>query len=128
MAELLKPTDTLAQGYPKINVAIEQAEQAFTTADNAMDTANSSIAVSNQALANSQSTQEQLNQIVIDGDSSVEAAQARVNADNTITYDTLKKRLDAEHQELSSQLASMPRVGTEYPTETVANQIFFKIV
>lgn len=105
MAELLKPTDTLAQGYPKINAAIEQAEQAFTTADNAMDTANSSIAVSNQALANSQSTQEQLNQVVIEGDSSIEAAQARVNADNTITYDTLKERLDAEHQEVSSQLA-----------------------
>ena len=117
MAELIKPTDTLAQGYPKINVAIEQAEQAFTTADNAMDTANSSIAVSNQALANSQSTQEQLNQIVIDGDSSVEAAQARVNADNTITYDTLKKRLDAEHQELSSQLASI----TNYRNELFIN-------
>ena len=120
MAELIKPTDTLAQGYPKINVAIEQAEQAFTTADNAMDTANSSIAVSNQALANSQSTQEQLNQIVIDGDSSVEAAQARVNADNTITYDTLKERLDAEHQEVSSQLADLANKRTHFKHMGVA--------
>lgn len=107
MANLLKPTDTLAQGYPKINAAILQAEQSLITADNAMDTANSSIAVSNQALSNSQSTQEQLNQIVIDGDSSVEAAQARVNADNTVTYDTLKERLDAEYQEVSSRLADI---------------------
>ena len=129
MAELLKPTDTLAQGYPKINAAIEQAGQAFTTADNAIDTANSSIAVSNQALANSQSTQEQLNQIVIDGDSSVEAAQARVNADNTITYDTLKERLDAEHQEVSSQLAdiainvkSKGAVGDGITDDTIAIQ------
>lgn len=106
MAELLKPTDTLAQGYPKINTAIEQAEQALITSDNAIDTANSSIAVSNQALANSQSTQEQLNQIVIDGDSSVEAAQARVDIDG-LAYDTLKERLDVEHQEVSSQLADI---------------------
>lgn len=107
MANLLKPTDALEQGYPKINAAIGQAEQSLIISDNAMDTANSSITVSNQALANSQSTQEQLNQIVIDGDSSVEAAQARVNADNSVTYDTLKERLDAEHQEVNSHLADI---------------------
>lgn len=104
MLELIKPTDTLAEGYPKINAAIQKADQAFVVADNAVDTANNALAVANQSLTNSQSTQEQLNQIVIDGDSSVEAAQARVNADNSITYDTLKERLDAEYVELKSQL------------------------
>ncbi len=117
MLELIKPTDTLAEGYPKINAAIQKADQAFVVADNAVDTANNALAVANQSLANSQSTQEQLNQIVIDGDSSVEAAQARVNADNTKTYDTLKERLDSEYVELSSQLAEIP--NQEYITEKV---------
>ncbi|GEM04091.1 hypothetical protein HMI01_10790 [Halolactibacillus miurensis] len=44
------------------------------------------------------------NETVVEGDSSVEAAQARVNADNTVTYDTLKDRLDAEHTEVNAQL------------------------
>lgn len=115
MLELIKPTDTLAEGYPKINVAIQKADQAFVVADNAVDTANNALAVANQSLANSQSTQEQLNQIVIDGDSSVEAAQARVNADNTKTYDTLKERLDSEYTELKSQLADI--AAQEYTIE-----------
>jgi len=103
MLELIKPTDTLAEGYPKINAAIQKADQAFVVADNAVDTANNALAVANQSLANSQSVQEQLNQVVINGDSSVEAAQARVNADNTKTYATLKERLDSEYVELKSQ-------------------------
>lgn len=106
MLELIKPTDTLAEGYPKINAAIQKADQAFVVADNAVDTANNALAVANQSLANSQSVQEQLNQVVINGDSSVEAAQARVNADNTVTYDTLKERLDTEYIELSTELAN----------------------
>ncbi len=107
MANYLKENDTLAAGYPKINAAIGQAEQSKINSDNAVDTANSAVATANQALASSHSTQEQLNQIVIDGDSSVEAAQARVNADNTVTYATLKERLDTENQGLNSQLADI---------------------
>ena len=34
------------------------------------------------------------------GDSSAECADARVNADESITYPSLKARLDAEHSEL----------------------------
>lgn len=49
------------------------------------------------------SVQTQLNQVVIEGDSSVEAAQARVDANNKI-YDTLKERLDTEQIEAAKQL------------------------
>ena len=105
MANYLNENDSLASGYPKINAAIGQAEQSNVNSDNAIDTANSAVSVANQALSNSLSTQGQLNQIVIEGDSSVEAAQARVNADGSITYDTLKERLDRENQEVNSQLA-----------------------
>ena len=44
---------------------------------------------------------------MIEGDSSVEAAQARVSADGT-SYTTLKERLDSEHGQLSTQLAQSP--------------------
>lgn len=49
-------------------------------------------------------TQEQLNKIVIEGDSSVEAAQARVDKEGN-SYTTLKERLDTEHEQTTAQLA-----------------------
>src|SRR5690625_3150856 len=44
------------------------------------------------------------NETVVEGDSSVEAAQARVDKDGK-TYGTLKERLDTEHGIVTSQLA-----------------------
>jgi hypothetical protein len=91
MAELIDPNDKLAEGYPKINAAIEQAEEAIGKAV--------------QALSNSESTQTQLNQIVIVGDSSVEAAQARVASDGITAYTTLKERLDSENEDVKLKLS-----------------------
>lgn len=48
--------------------------------------------------------QAQINNLVADGDSSPEAAQARVGTDGT-NYTTLKQRLDTENQSVTSQLA-----------------------
>ena len=48
--------------------------------------------------------QQQVNQLVVEGDSSVEAAQARVDAEGK-SYPTLKARLDAKETEFSSRLA-----------------------
>lgn len=71
--------------------AIEgKADQALTTA--------------RSADSKSDSTQLQLDEIVINGDSSVEAAQARVDIKN-VSYPTLKDRLDKEQQEVNAQLA-----------------------
>lgn len=39
-----------------------------------------------------------------------------------------KTEIDTAIGEHTSQLAEMPKVGIEYPTEPVANQIFYKIV
>ncbi len=50
--------------------------------------------------------QAQVDNLVADGDSSPEAAQARVGADGT-NYTTLKQRLDAENQSVTAQLADM---------------------
>ncbi len=97
MADLIKKTDTLNQGREKLNEAITDAETAKVKSESADVKAT-------QALAKSESTQTQLDTIVIDGDSSVEAAQARVDAEGT-AYGTLKERLDSEHQDVSAQLA-----------------------
>ncbi|MEN2765840.1 phosphodiester glycosidase family protein [Ornithinibacillus xuwenensis] len=90
MAEILE-TDKLNQGRQKLNNAIKQAENALTN--------------SRKALSNSESTQKQLNQVVIQGDSSVEAAQARVDTDG-VSHTTLKDRLDFEHVEVTNSIAT----------------------
>jgi glycerate-2-kinase len=49
----------------------------------------------NQASVKVESIQSQVNQLVVEGDSSVETAQARVDSKG-ISYNTLKDRLDTE--------------------------------
>src|SRR5690625_4567464 len=44
--------------------------------------------------------QQQVNQLVVEGDSSVEAAQARVTADGKV-YDTLRDRLNSTDEQLA---------------------------
>ena len=96
MAELIQKQDTLNEGRVKINAAITDAEQAKVTADGADTKAT-------QALANSESTQTQLDTIVINGDSSVEAAQARVD-EKGVGHTTLKDRIDDGFTKVASQL------------------------
>ena len=96
MAELIQKQDTLNEGRVKINAAITDAEQAKVTADEADSKAT-------QALANSENTQTQLNTIVINGDSSVEAAQARVD-EKGVGHTTLKDRIDDGFTKVTSQL------------------------
>ena len=81
-------TDTLRQAYPKINAAIDNANEALNKATTAETNSTNAVNTAN-------SVQQQLNQIVIEGDSSVEAAQARVDAEGNV-YTTLKERIDAE--------------------------------
>jgi uncharacterized phage infection (PIP) family protein YhgE len=55
--------------------------------------ANEAIDIAEESKNKSTNTQQQLDQIVIDGDSSVEAAQARVN-ESGYEFDTLRDRLN----------------------------------
>lgn len=71
---------------------------------------------SEQAKQQVENIQEQVDNLVVSGDSSVEAAQARVDKDNH-NYGTLKERLDAEQenveevdQRLTTQLADEAQV------------------
>jgi len=84
--EKIQATDSLNDGRVKLNAAIEQSNEAITKATTANENAS-------QAVTTANSVQEQFNQVVIEGDSSVEAAQARVSA-NGVVYSTLKERLD----------------------------------
>jgi lysophospholipase L1-like esterase len=112
-APKLLGTDTLRQAYPKFNQAIDNANEALGTANTAKSTADTAKSTADTALANSENTQTQLDTIVINGDSSVEAAQARVAADGS-TFTTLKERLDNRDE----QLAERP-TQEELKTETL---------
>src|SRR5690625_710165 len=95
--EHINKTDTLNEGREKINEAIDGANAADVTSKEADTKAT-------QALANSESTQTQLDTIVIDGDSSVEAAQARVD-EKGLPHPTLKARIDDGMNSVNQQLA-----------------------
>src|SRR5690625_3582897 len=94
--EYIETTDTLNEGRVKIKDAITGANDALDIAGDADDKAT-------EALSTSALTQTQLDTIVIDGDSSVEAAQARVDKSG-YAYSTLKDRLDTENQNVTEQL------------------------
>src|SRR5690625_1757741 len=97
--EHINKTDTLNEGREKLNAAIDGANAADVTSK-AADTK------ATQALANSESTQTQLDTIVIDGDSSVEAAQARVD-EKGVPHPTLKARIDDGMNSVNQQLADI---------------------
>lgn len=73
----------------KANSADQKAQEAKKNSENANTTSNS--------------VQEQLNTIVINGDSSVEAAQARVDEKN-ISHTTLKERIDSSVISINKQI------------------------
>ena len=96
MAQKIEYSDNLKKGTDKLNESIEQSNVASQKAITAEQTAN-------QAIQQSESTQTQLDNIVIEGDSSVEAAQARVDSKGE-SFPTLKSRLDNFEVSATQQL------------------------
>lgn len=96
MADLIQKTDSLNDGRVKLNEAITQAEQADFDASKAKVDAG-------KALALSQSTQTQLDIVIVDGDSSVEAAQARIDEYGE-AHPTLKVRVDDGFSKMRTRL------------------------
>lgn len=92
--------DTLRTSAPKLNHAIDNANEALNKSILAETNASNAVTTSNQAKSTAESVQEQFNQVVIDGDSSVEAAQARVDAGGN-SFTTLKDRLDSSDEQLA---------------------------
>ena len=125
--EHIEEKDTLNKGRKKLNNAIDASEAAYDKSQEAVDKAN-------QSLANSVSTQDQLNQVVIDGDSSVEAAQARVDA-NGNTHSVLKDRLDSDYSELTQERDQVGQTlfyydenGLVTEIETPTKEVLFEYV
>lgn len=109
--EILKD-EKLRDSYPKLNAAIRNSNEALSTANTAKSTADTAKSTADTALANSENTQTQLDTIVINGDSSVEAAQARVDAGNN-TFTTLKSRLDNSDARLSDIVTNVKEYGAK---------------
>lgn len=114
-------TDKLYQMYPKVNAAIDNANEALKTSSSAETKSDTAVTTANRAETKANSVQTQFNQVVIEGDSSVEAAQARVKEDGT-AFTTLKERLDSS----DSQLADLITVNTNNVAEinlTIADSV-----
>ena len=95
---------------PKAELSISQSAEALSKSQNALNVANgidakatTALSLSKSADTLSKSVQEQFNQVVIDGDSSVEASQARVDV-NGVAKPTLKQRLDDDYTAVTTQL------------------------
>ncbi len=110
-APKLQGTEKIGESYYKINLGIDNANEALIRSRNAESSSSSAINIANNGvntatnIANNavntaskaeikaENTQKQLDTLVIKGDSSVEAAQARTDADGN-TSNNLKERLD----------------------------------
>lgn len=110
MAELIQRTDDLNTGREKLNNAILDAEDAKQKSDHAVNVSEQAKQIAQTAENKADNVQEQFNQVVIEGDSSVEAAQARVTADGKV-FNTLRDRLNSTDEQLA-QTAN--RVGVTY--------------
>lgn len=104
--EYIDKIDSLNDGREKLNKSIDRAYDADEKSDQSVTTSNKAETTAQNAEDKADSIQQQFNQVVIEGDSSVEAAQARVGADGT-TYPVLKDRLDGEHEKVTAQLAHL---------------------
>lgn len=92
--EKIQATDTLNVGREKINkFAIDPALRAEENSQRALNIASFASDESIDAKAKAENVQKQLDVLVVEGDSSVEAAQARISEDGK-EYDSLKERLD----------------------------------
>lgn len=97
----------------KFNENLEVIEKELVRVGNAVPVSDDAKKIADEAKATaaaadskSDNVQKQLTNIVVNGDSSPQAAQASVSADGT-TYPSLKARLDAEQQAAAAQMADI---------------------
>ncbi|MDO3374687.1 GDSL-type esterase/lipase family protein [Bacillus paranthracis] len=94
-APKLQGTEKIGESYYKINIGIDNANEALKRSVTASSNASNAINISNNAKEKAATVEKQLTEIVVNGDSSVEAAAARVGTEGE-SYEVLKIRLDEE--------------------------------
>jgi hypothetical protein len=93
-AQRILGTESLRQSYPKLNAAIDNSNEALTKATTAESNSATAVNTANTAETKADSTQAQLDTIIIEsGTSDAETLQARTNAD-ALTFTTLQERLN----------------------------------
>ncbi|OFD61430.1 SGNH/GDSL hydrolase family protein [Bacillus mycoides] len=102
-APLVLLSDDLPEGTEKINKGISNANEALKKSIKSEANSNTAINVANGAKDKADSVQKQLNEVVIEGDSSVEAAQARTDANGQV-HGNLKERNDSDFNTLIGQI------------------------
>ncbi|PGQ73788.1 hypothetical protein [Bacillus cereus] len=107
-APKLQGTERLGESYYKINMGIDNANEALkkslqseTISNNAINTANSAVNTANTAETKADSVQEQFDQIVIEGSIDPETKQARVDSEGK-PFPTLKARIDDGQKKLDT--------------------------
>lgn len=99
----------ISQDYDNINEMIDMVEEDVVALENKHQSTTQTV----------NSLQTQINELVVNGDSSPAVAQAAIDA-NGHDYQNLKLRLDTEHTQLSEQLADKAqKVEVESLTTTV---------
>lgn len=94
--------ESLRTSYPKLNQAIDNANEALLTANTAKTYSDSAVTTANAANAKSDDTQQQLNNIVINnGQSDAEVLQARG------PYAVLNDRLNDTDAQLAENAADL---------------------
>ncbi len=102
----LTPSGKIKDQYDRINDNALYGEELEVRVDEQGEQIDNAVNLATDANEIASGVQEQLNTIVIDGDSSVEAAQARVSTPKGVTFDVLKDRLDAAEDDFLSKFAS----------------------
>lgn len=102
--EKISHEESLFEGTEKLNASIEQSNDAIKEATTAKSTANQAVSTSQEAVTKAESVQAQFNAVVVEGDSSPAADQARLDAENVL-HPTLKARADSDYNKVTAQLA-----------------------
>ncbi|MGX5569502.1 hypothetical protein ACWKT7_27870 [Bacillus toyonensis] len=118
-APKLQGTEKIGESYYKINMGIDNANEALkksyeagTVSNYAVNIANNAVNTASGAKEKADNVQKQLDEIVIEGDSSVEAAQARTDIYG-FSNKTIKERFDR------IELKSKNEINVLYPPSSL---------
>ncbi|MEM5012060.1 hypothetical protein WKH57_15170 [Niallia taxi] len=106
-------TDYLDEAYPKINKAIDNANEALNKHGLTDSKADEAVNTANNAIETAKLTQTEFRQAVLQGDSSPLTGVLSVGADGTVYEEGPQERFVSEHNQISLQLKNDPKLEYE---------------